>query len=139
MLSQSAAKSLMEWSPVNSRIINARFYYKYRKLSITHVYAPTKEPCDEDKHKFNEELQTVVAIITGDMNAKVGSYNEDVEQVMGKQGMGVRNDNGERLCEFCQIKGYVITGTLFPHKNIHKATWVTHDGPTRNQIRTTYC
>jgi len=64
----------------------------------------------------------------------VGKDNEDMEQVMRKQGMGVRNDNGERLCEFCQMNGYVITGTLFPYKDIPKATWVSPDGRTKNQI-----
>ena len=130
MLSQSAAKSLMEWSAVSSRIIIAWFHSKYKKISVIYVYAPTSEACDEDKDQFYEELQTVVdrcdrhdmVIITGYMNAKVGSDNEDMEQVMGKQGMGVRNNNGERLCEFCQMNGYVITGTLFSHQDIHKAT-----------------
>ena len=132
----------MEWSPVGSRIIIAWFHSKYKKISIIYVYAPTSEACDEDKDQFYEELQTVVdrcnrhdmVIITGYMNAKVGSDNEDMEQVIGKQGMGVRNGNGERLCEFCQMNGYVITGTLFSHKDIHKATWVSPDGRTKNQI-----
>ena len=78
LLSQSAAKSLIEWSPVNSRIITAWFYSKYTKLSIIHVYAPTNEACDEDKDQFYEELQSVVdrynrhdmVIITGDINAR---------------------------------------------------------------------
>ena len=54
-------------------------------------------------------------IITGDMNAKVGDQNEDFEGVMGKHRLGIRNDNGERLCEMCDLNKLVITGTLFPH------------------------
>ncbi len=56
------------------------------------------------------------------------------ERIMGTQGLGARNDNGERLCEFCEINGLIITGTLFTHKDIHKATWVSADGTVKNQI-----
>ena len=45
-----------------------------------------------------------------------------------------QNDNGERLCEFSQLNGLIITGTLFPHKDIHKATWTSADGRVSNQI-----
>ena len=44
--------------------------------------------------------------------------------------MEVRDDNGERPWKLCQM----ITGTLFSHTDIHKATWVLPDGWTRNQI-----
>ena len=56
------------------------------------------------------------------MNAKVGEENWDYDKVMGKHGLGQRNDNGERVCEFCCMNELVTTGTLVPHKNIHKAT-----------------
>ena len=52
-------------------------------------------------------------IITGDMNAKVGEDNEDMEHVRGKHGLGIRNNNGERLCEYCEMNEYAIT-----HKDI---------------------
>lgn len=73
-------------------------------------------------------------IVTGDMNAKMGDENEGYKRVMGRHGLGKGNDNGERLCEMSDMNELVITGTLFPHKNIHKATWVSPDGKTRNQI-----
>lgn len=73
-------------------------------------------------------------IVTGDMNAKVGYDREGYERVIGIHGMGQRNDNGGRLCEICDMNELVITGTLFPHKDIHKATWISPDRKTRNQI-----
>ena len=73
-------------------------------------------------------------IATEDMNANVGNDNWAYESVMGKHGLGQRNDNGERLCDMCDINELVLTGTLFPHKTIHKATWVSPSGNTINQI-----
>ena len=73
-------------------------------------------------------------IFTGEMNTKVGEENWDYDEVMGKHGLGQRNENGERLSEFCDMNELVITGTLFPPKNIHKATWVSPNRITRNQI-----
>ena len=63
-----------------------------------------------------------------------GEENTNYERVMGKHGLGVRNGNGEKLCDMCDMNELVITGTLFPHKIIHKATWISPDGRTRNQI-----
>ncbi|XP_072020278.1 craniofacial development protein 2-like [Amphiura filiformis] len=70
--------------------------------------------------------------LMGDLNDKVGEDNEGCE--MGKHGLGVRNDNGERLVDFCNLNNLVITGTIFPHRQIHKQTWVSPDGRTKNQI-----
>ena len=70
----------------------------------------------------------------GDLNAKVGNNNTNREEVMGKFGIGVMNDNGERLCDFCSTNGFIVTGTIFPHKDIHKLTWRSPDGRTVNQI-----
>ena len=50
--------------------------------------------------------------------------------------MGIRphDDNGMRLASFALQYGMVIGGTLFPHKTIHKGTWISPDGNTVNQI-----
>ena len=64
-----------------------------------------------------------MVIITGDMNAKVGACNKDKERIMGPHGTGTINENGERLVDFCGMNKYVITGTLFPQKDIYKNTW----------------
>ena len=53
---------------------------------------------------------------------------------MGKHGLGQRNDNGRRLMELCCERNFVVGGTLFPHKESHKATWVSPSGKVHNQI-----
>lgn len=50
-------------------------------------------------------------IITGDMNGKFGYQDVDFKRVKGKYGLGIRNDNGERLCEMCDLNELVITVT----------------------------
>ena len=43
--------------------------------------------------------------------------------------------DGSRLCDFSMANGLVIRGgTLFQHKDIHKATWVSANGRVKNQI-----
>ena len=67
------------------------------------------------------------------MNAKVGNNNWAYESVIDRHRLGQRNDNGERLCDMCDMNELVITGTWFPHKTIHKETWVFPGGHTMNQ------
>ena len=101
----------MEWNPINPRIITARFYSIYRKVTVIQVYAPHNEKTDAEKDKFDHELQEVIddcnrndiIIVMGDLNAKVGSDNVGFEISMGTHGIGTRNDNGERLYEFSLI------------------------------------
>ena len=108
-------------------------------MTIIHIYAPTEEADEHEKNEFYSSVvdnknQKNMFIITGDMNAKVGDRNWNFERVMGKHGMGERNDNGERLCEVCDLNELAITETLLPPKTIHKATWISRDGRTRSQI-----
>ena len=61
--------------------------------------------------------KTDVLFIIGDWNAKVGS--QETPGVTGKFGLGVRNEAGQRLIEFCQEKALGIANTLFQK---HKKT-----------------
>ena len=73
------------------------------------MYAPTHESTDDEKDDFYDQLQAAfdtcnrhdVVIIMEDLNAKVGDDNKDIEEIMGKHGLGNINDNGKRLCDFC--------------------------------------
>ena len=142
MMTKEAGDALIDWVPINERIIKARFFSKHIKLTMIHKYAPTEGADEQIKDEFHDKFQETIQrgnkhdllIVTGDMNAKVGNDNENYEQVMGKQGIGTRNENGSRLCEMCDMTDLVITGTIFPHRHIHLATWELPDGTTLNQI-----
>ena len=68
----------------------------------------------------------------GDFNAKIGSDNIAYEEVMGQHGLGIMNDNGERLADLSALNKLALSGSVFPHRRIHKATWLSLDQSTEN-------
>ena len=88
-------------------------------ITVIQVYAPTSNAEEAEVEWFCEDLQDLleltpkkdVLFITEDWNAKVGS--QETPGVMGKFGLGIRNEAGQRLIEFCQENALVIANTLF--------------------------
>ena len=70
--------------------------------------------------------------IVGDWNAKVGS--QETPGVTGKFGLGIQNEAGQRLIEFCQENALVIANSLFQQHKTRLYTWTSPDGQHRNQI-----
>ena len=142
LLSKGAVKSLIEWEPISERIITARFTSKGRNITIIQCYAPTNTTVYEEKETFYEQLQAVfqktpkrdIRIVMGDLNAKIGKDNNDWRGTMGTEGLGQMNENGLLFASFCALNELVIGGSLFPHKQTHKATWISPDHHTENQI-----
>ena len=83
------------------------------------VHASTSNAEEAEVEWFYEDLQDLleltsekdVLFIIGDWNAKVGS--QEIPGVIGKFGLGVQNETGQRLTEFGQENALVITNTLF--------------------------
>jgi len=144
LLSRQAQNSLTGWEAHGPRMIRAAFTTtdKKIKLNVIQCYAPTNESEDQVKDEFYDHLQSVldkcsekdVNILMGDFNAKIGEDNTGYEDIMGKHGIGVMSDNGERFLNTCALNKFVVGGSIFPHKRIHKATWVSPDNMTENQI-----
>ena len=96
----------------------------------------------ETKADFYDELQKTldgrtrreVLIVTGDFNAKIGKDNSGRERIMGREGSGTMNENGEMFVDFCVFNDLVIGGSVFQHKDVNKGTWVSPDHRTVNQI-----
>ncbi|CAH2305101.1 Hypothetical predicted protein [Pelobates cultripes] len=144
MLSKQAQRALIGREAHGPRIITASVRTKQKKvkLNIIQSYAPANDSNEEDKDEFYNRLQKIVetfrakdiVILMGDFNAKIGPDNTGYEQDMRIHGLGVMNDNGERFAELCALNNLVIGGSIFPHKQIHKNTWVSLDSVTENQI-----
>ena len=95
--------------------------------------------------RFYEDLQDLleltpkkdVLFIIGDWNAKVGS--QEIPAGTGKFGLGVQNEAGQRLIEFCQENALVIANTLFQQHKRGLYTWTSPDGKYKNQIDYILC
>ena len=100
-----------------TRMISVRFQGKPFNITVNQVYAPTSNA--EEAEQFYEDIQDLleltpkkdVLFIIGDWNAKAGS--QETPGVTGKFGLGVQNEAGQRLTEFCQENALVIINTLF--------------------------
>ena len=144
MLSKTAQRALMGWEAHGPRTIAASFRTKMERININIIqcYAPTNDSDEEIKDGFYDRLQTIIqkyserdiTIVMGDLNAKIGSDNRGYERIIGKHGLGEMNENGERFADLCANNNLVIGGSVFPHRRLHKATWVSPDLATENQI-----
>ena len=109
-------------------------FQKPFSITIIQAYAPTSNAEEAEVERFCEDLQDLlelppkkdVLFITGDWNAKVGS--QETSGVTGKFGLGVRNEAGQRLIEFCQENALVMAGTLFQQHRRGLFTWTSPDG-----------
>ena len=86
--------------------------------------------------RTNTKKKNVLFII-GTWNAKVGSH--EIPGVTGKFGLGVQNEAGQRLTEFCQENALLIANTLFQKHKRRLYTWTSPDGQYRNQIDYILC
>ena len=100
---------------------------------------------EAEVERFYEDLQDLleltpkkdVLFMIGDCNAKVGS--QETPGVTGKFGLGIRNEPGQILIEFCQVNALVIANTLFQQHKRRLYTWTSPDGQHQNQIYNTLC
>ena len=92
---------------------------KQFNITLIQVYAPTSNVEEAEVEQFYEDLQKLLELtpqkdvffIIGDWNAKIGS--QEIQGVTGKFGLGVQNEAGQRLTEFCQMNALVIANILF--------------------------
>ena len=100
-------------------MISICFQGKPFNITIIQAYVPTSKAEEAEVERFYEDLQDLleltpkkdVLFITGDWNTKVGS--QETPGVTGKFGLGVQNEAGQRLIEFCQENAVVIANTFF--------------------------
>ena len=114
-------------------------------IIVIQVYALTSSAEEAGVQRFYEDLQDLlkqtpkkdVLFIIGDWNAKVGS--QETPGVIGIFGLGVQNEAGQRIIDFCQENTLVIANTLFQQHKRRLYTWTSPDGQHLNQIDYILC
>ena len=121
-------------------MISVHFQGKPFNITVIQVYAPITNAAEVKVEWFYEDLQdlleltlkTDIFIIVRDWNAKVGS--QETPGGTAKFGLGIWNEAGQRLIEFCQENALVIANTLFQQHKRRLYTWTSPDGQYQNQI-----
>ena len=98
-------------------MISVRFQGKPFNITVIQVYALTNNAEEAEVEQFFEDLQDLleltpkkdVIFIIGVLNAKAGS--QEIHGVTGKFGLGVQNEAGQRLIEFCQKNALVTANS----------------------------
>ena len=129
----------------NDTMISVCFQGKLFNTTVIQVYAPISNAEEAEVERFYEGLEDLleltpkkdVLFIIGDWNTKVGS--QETPGVTGKFGLGMRNEAGQRLIEFCQENALVIANTLSSNNTREDYTWTSPDGQHQNQIDYIIC
>ena len=145
MVNKRVQNAVLGCNLKNDRIISVCFQGKPFSITVIQVYAPTSNAEEAEVEWFCEDLQDLleltpkkdVLFIIGNWNEKVGS--QEKPGVTGKFGLGVQNEIGQRLIEFCQENSLVIANTLFQQHKRRLYTWTSPDGQHRNQIDYILC
>ncbi|CAD6191447.1 unnamed protein product [Caenorhabditis auriculariae] len=139
----------VDFTPVSDRLAYLDLKLKKKRVGVIQVYAPTTSYADEVFSSCLEDLEQALSRIQrrdrhpgadssysltlGDFNAKVGSKTS-TESSLGSHGIGVRNDRGNTLVDFCEANGLRIWNTYFKKRGTKKWTWKSPDGVTKNCI-----
>ena len=142
MVNKRARNAVLGCNLKNERMISVRLQGKPFNITVIQVYAPTNNAEEAEIERFYEDLQGLleltpkkdVLFIIRDWNAKVGS--QEAPGVTGKFGLGMQNEAGQRLIEFCQEDALVIADTLFQQHKRRLYTWTSPDG--QHQTQTDY-
>ena len=145
MVNRGVQTAVLGCNLKNDRMISIRLQGKPVNITVIQAYAPTSNAEETEVERLLEDLQDLlellpkkdVLFIIGDWNAKVGS--RETPEVTGKFGLGMRNEAGQRLIDFCQDNALVIANTLFQQNKRRLYTWTSQDGQHRNQIEYILC
>ncbi|CAL1671751.1 unnamed protein product [Lasius platythorax] len=114
---QRLEKAVQGYNTINDRIVHLRLQNFMNTINIIQIYAPTTAADKAVLNDFYESLLVIslretvlrsvpsreITIVMGDFNAKIGrtAEDDDLRRIVGKFGIGERNDRGERLLDLC--------------------------------------
>jgi exonuclease III len=127
---------------INDRMIKLKMDIGNEYMEIIQVYAPQVGREMQEKERFIGKLENEICrsktdniVIMGDFNAKVGEDRKNYEEVMGVNGYGRRDKEGELLLELCKRNGMYICNTNFKKAlKEEKITRISWDGKNESII-----
>ena len=145
MVNKRVQNAILGCNLKNDRMISVHFQGKPFSITVIQVYAPTSNAEEAEVEQFYEDLQDLLELAPPkkcpfhyrDWNAKVGS--QETPGVTSKFGLGVQNEPGQRLIEFCQENTLVIANTILQQHKRRLYTWTSPDGRYQNQIDYILC
>ena len=145
MVNKRVRNAVLRCNLKNDRMSSVCFQGKPLDITVIQVYAPNSNAEEAEVEQFYKDLQDLLELtpkkvflfIIGDWNAKVGS--QEIPEIAGKFDLGVQNEAGQRLIEFCQENALGIANTLFQQHKRRLYTWTSPDGQHRDQIDYILC
>ena len=138
---EEVAKSVVMCEPISDRIMIMRLKMAPVNVLLVQIYAPNEDADEEEKGPFLWETRSShkglqkereCVMVMGDFNGKVGDNRE--EDTIGPFGVGLRNEKGERVVNFCKRHNLFATNTWFQQRKSAQHTWISPDKVTKNQI-----
>jgi len=131
-----------QFNPISERICTIRLRTKPKTICLINIHSPTENCKEVDKDEFYEEVtriydrlpRSVIQIVLGDTNAKIGKELMFVPTIGLESAHEESNDNGWRIIYVVTSRSMVVSSNTISHKNIYKYTGKYPDGWTMNQI-----
>ncbi|XP_075449195.1 uncharacterized protein LOC142490664 [Ascaphus truei] len=145
IVNKKIAKATENYQTLSDRIMAIRIRGKPSDITVLQIYSPIADAPEEEVEEFYGELQDAlnqtpnmdIIYIIGDFNSKVGTMEEP--KIVGRFCLGVRNEAGDRLVQFCQEHRLTITNTWFEQPKRRLYTWTSPSREYRNQIDYILC
>ena len=126
-------------------MISVHFQGKPFNITVIQVYAPTSNAEEADIEWFYEDLEDLLELAA---KKRCSFHYRGLECKSRKSrntwsnrkiGLGVQNEAGQSLTEFCQEYALFIANTLFQQYKRRFYTWTSPDGQYQNQIDYILC